>query len=67
MENVNKPCKNMEQSDASLLSPRSSTTRTHSSIGNIKQFEQICFVCSEISPRDFNAYNESELGVCEKV
>ena len=30
--------------DASLVSLRSSTTRTHSSTGNTKQFEQICFI-----------------------
>ena len=52
-------------SDASLLSPRSSTTRSHSSTGSRKQFEQICFVCNEIRPCDPNAYNESGLGVCE--
>ena len=53
------------QSDTSLLSPRSSTTRTRSCTGNTKQFEQICFVCNEIRPCDSNAYNEDELGVCE--
>ena len=52
-------------SDAYLLSPRSSTTRTRSSTGNIKQFEQICFACNEICPCDSNAYEEGKLGVCE--
>ena len=52
-------------SNASLLSPRSSTTRTHSSTGNTKQFKQICFAYNEIRPCDSNAHNESELGVCE--
>ena len=52
-------------SDATLLSPRSSTTRTRSSSRNTKQFEQICFVCNEIRPWDSNAYNEGKLGVCK--
>ena len=52
-------------SDSSLLSPRSSTTRTRSSTGNTKQFEQICSVCNEICPCDSNAYNESGWGVSE--
>ena len=51
--------------DESLLSPRPSTTRTHCSTGNTKQFEQISFACNEICPCGFNAYNEIELGVCE--
>ena len=52
-------------SDASLLSPRSITTRTRSSTENTKQFEQICFVCNEILPCDSNAYNAGGLGVYE--
>ena len=52
-------------SDASVLSARSSTTRTCSTTGNIKQCEQICFVCNEIRPCDSSAYNGCELGVCE--
>ena len=52
-------------SDAPLVSARSSTTRTHSSTGNKKQFEKICFACNEIHPYDFNVYNEGELRVCE--
>ena len=50
-------------SDATLLNPRS--TRTRSSTRNTKQFEQICFVCNEIRPCDSNAYNEGKLGVCK--
>ena len=50
---------------AYLLSPRSSTTRTPSSSGNTKQFEQTCFACNEIHPCNSNAYSEGELGVCE--
>ena len=52
-------------SNASLLSSRYSTTRTHSSTGNIKEFGQVCFSCNEIRPCNSNAYNEGELGVCE--
>ena len=52
-------------SDASLLGPRSSTTTTHSSTGNRKLFEQICFVYNEIRPCNSTAYNEGELRVCE--
>ena len=35
------------QSDASLLSSRSSTARTHSRTGNTNEFAQICFTRSE--------------------
>ena len=42
---------------SSLLSPRSSTTRTHSSTENTKQFERICFFCNEIRPCDSNSYS----------
>ena len=51
--------------DASLLSLRSSTTRTQSSTGNTKQFEQIYLTCNKICPCDSNAYNEGGWGVCE--
>ena len=47
------------------MSPRYGTTRTRSSTGNTKQFEQICFVCNEIRPCNSNAYNEGKLEVCE--
>ena len=52
-------------SNVSLLSSRSSTTRTHSSTGNTKEFGQICFSCNEIRTCNSNAYNKGELGVCE--
>ena len=51
--------------DVSLLSPRSSTTRTPASTGNTKQFEQICFGYTEICPCGTNAYHEGKFGVCE--
>ena len=52
--------------DAYLFSPRSSTIITHLSNGNTKQFEKICFVSNYIRPYDSTAYNNGELGVCEK-
>ena len=52
-------------SDACLLSPRTTTTRTHSSTRNTKQFKQICFACNEINPCHSSAYNEGEFGICE--
>ena len=52
-------------SNASLLSSRSSTTRTHSSTGNTKEFRQICFSCNEIRTCNSNGYNKGELGACE--
>ena len=51
--------------NTSLLNPRSNKTRTHSSTGNTKKFEQICFPSHEKCPCDSHAYNEDELGVCE--
>ena len=52
-------------SDESLLNPRSSTTRTCSSTGNTKLFEQICFVFNEIRLCDSNGYKKGGWGVCE--
>ena len=46
--------------DAPFLSGKSSTTRNHSSTGNAKQFEQICFICNKIRPCDCSAYNDDE-------
>ena len=46
--------------DAPFLSGKSSTTRNHSSTGNTKQFEQICFICNKIRPCDCSAYNDDE-------
>ena len=51
--------------DASLVSLRSSTTRTHSSTGNTKQFEQICLFCGEICPCNSSPYNKGGCGVCK--
>ena len=52
--------------DGSLVSLRSSTTRTHSSTGNTKQFEQIFVLfCSEIRPCDSSPYNKGGWGVCK--
>ena len=52
-------------SDASLVNPRSSATITRSDIGNIKLFEEICFVSNEIHLCNSNAYNKGRWGVCE--